>query len=121
MAHFAQLNENNQVTQVIVVNNDILVDSNGQELEQLGIDFCHSTFGQDTEWVQTSYNANFRKHYASIGDTYDSSRDAFIAPQPYPSWNLNETTCVWQPPIPYPADGKMYTWNEAELNWLNIV
>ena len=80
MAHFAQLDTNNVVTQVIVVNNDVLKDEAGQEQEALGIAFCKSLFGEETNWVQTSYNANFRGLYAGIGMTYDAATDQFVAP-----------------------------------------
>ena len=103
MAHFAQLDENNIVTRVIVVsNNDIMV--NGVETEQKGIDFCKSLFGQSTNWVQTSYNSSFRVRYASIGYSHASSLDAFIPPKPYPSWILNTTTYDWVSPVPKPND-----------------
>lgn len=81
MAHFAKLNENNVVTQVIVVSNNELMD-NGVESEQKGIDFCKSLFGQDTRWVQTSYNGNFRGTYAGVGYTYDAQKDEFVGPTP---------------------------------------
>ena len=113
MAHFAQVDENNVVLQVIVVNNSELLDAQGAEREELGVAFCQSLFGAETRWVQTSYNANFRKNYAGIGFSYDSVRDAFIAPKPYPSWILNEDTCQWQAPIPYPSDGGSYVWDES--------
>lgn len=113
MAHFAQVDENNVVLQVIVVNNSEILDGQGAEREELGISFCQSLFGSETRWVQTSYNANFRKNYAGIGFSYDSGRDAFIAPKPYPSWILNEDTCQWQAPIPYPSDGGSYVWDES--------
>jgi len=113
MAHFAQVDENNVVLQVIVVNNSELLDAQGAEREELGVAFCQSLFGAETRWVQTSYNANFRKNYAGIGFSYDSGRDAFIAPKPYPSWILNEDTCQWQAPIPYPSDGGSYVWDES--------
>lgn len=114
MAHFAQIDNNNIVTQVIVVANEELLD-NGVESEVKGVAFCQSLFGGN--WKQTSYNGNMRKNYAGIGYTYDSDRDAFIAPQPYSSWILNEDTCRWEAPVPYPTDGKMYSWNEATLSW----
>jgi hypothetical protein len=115
MAHFAEIDENNTVTQVIVVhNNELLVD--GVESEAKGIDFCQSLFGGN--WVQTSYNANIRKNYAGIGYTYDSDRDAFIPPKPYPSWILNEDTCNWESPMPYPEDKLNYYWNEETLSWV---
>lgn len=118
MAHFAQLDENNIVTQVIVVHNNELLDENGQESEAKGIAFCQSLLGGN--WVQTSYNGNFRKNYAGQGFTYDSIRDAFIPPQPFPSWILNEDTCQWDSPVLYPTDGNRYIWNEDNLTWEQI-
>ena len=115
MAHFAQLDENNTVTQVIVVANEELM-LDGVENETKGIMFCKSLFGEDTRWVQTSYNGNKRKNYAGIGYTYDPVNDWFFAPQPYPSWTL-DSEAKWQPPTPYPTDGKFYTWNESTLTW----
>jgi hypothetical protein len=115
MAHFAQLDENNIVTQVIVVANDELL-LDGVESETKGVLFCKSLFGEDTRWVQTSYNGTFRKNYAGIGSTYDPIADHFFAPQPYPSWTLDDNA-RWQPPTPYPSDGKFYIWNEATLSW----
>ena len=119
MAHFAQLDENNVVTQVIVVhNNDCMLD--GEENETIGVLFCKSLFGQNTRWKQTSYNAKIRKNYAGIGFTYDAARDAFIPPSPYPSWVLDEATCRWNAPVPYPQDGKNYAWDEATVNWVEV-
>lgn len=117
MAHFAQLDENNVVLQVIVVhNNELMID--GVESEAKGIAFCQSLFGGN--WVQTSYNATFRKNYAGFGYTYDSIRDAFISPQPFASWTLNEETCRWTAPTPMPIDGKIYSWNEETLSWNEV-
>jgi hypothetical protein len=117
MAHFAQLDENNLVLQVIVVhNNELLVD--GVESEAKGTEFCQSLFGGN--WIQTSYNGNIRKNYAGVGYTYDATRDAFIAPQPYLSWVLNETTCHWGSPVPYPDDGKMHFWDEPTTSWIEV-
>jgi hypothetical protein len=118
MAHFAELDESNIVTQVIVVHNNELLD-NGVESEAKGIAFCESLFGGN--WVQTSYNGNIRKNYAGIGHTYDAVRDAFIAPQPFNSWTLDEDSCKWQPPTPYPEDGKVYYWSEDDLCWINTL
>lgn len=126
MAHFAQLDENNVVLQVIVVNNSELVDDQGVEREERGISFCQSLFGAETRWAQTSYNANFRKNYAGIGYSYDDGRDAFIPPKPYPSWVLNEDTCLWEAPVPYPADGNSYVWHEGVtgdpqlMSWVEV-
>ena len=115
MAHFAQLDENNVVTQVIVVaNEELLLD--GVESEVKGIIFCKSLFGNDTKWVQTSYNSTFRKNYCGIGFTYDPIADHFFAPKPYPSWTLN-SDAQWVAPIDYPTDDKFYTWNENTQNW----
>ena len=116
MSHFAKV-ENGIVTQVIVADQDV-IDS--------------GMFGAG--WVQTSYNTRggihygqdgqpdggvaLRKNYAGIGYTYDAVRDAFIAPQPFPSWVLNEQTCQWGAPVPMPTDGKRYNWDEATLNWI---
>tara|TARA_Y100000004_G_scaffold108404_1_gene121596 strand:+ start:1175 stop:1540 length:366 start_codon:yes stop_codon:yes gene_type:complete len=116
MAHFALI-ENGVVQQVIVVNNDVIQDDNGDEQESIGVAFCQSLYGTDTTWVQTSYNATFRKNYAGIGYSYDTGRDAFIEPQPFASWMLNETTCRWEAPRPYPTDGQDYIWDEANLSW----
>ena len=118
MAHFAQLDENNLVTQVIVVNNNDCLDSNGQESEQTGITFCQSLLGGN--WKQTSYNGNIRKNYAGIGYTYDYQRDAFIPQKPYASWILNEQTCQWNAPVSYPTDGKFYSWDEATQSWIEV-
>jgi hypothetical protein len=100
MSHFAKV-ENGIVTQVIVAEQDV-IDS--------------GLFGMG--WVQTSYNNNIRKNYAGIGYTYDEIRDAFISPQPYTSWVLNETTCRWEAPIPMPVDGKLYRWDESTTLWV---
>ena len=116
MAHFAQLDDNNIVTQVIVVGNGELLDENGVEQESKGIAFCQSLLGGN--WKQTSYNANIRKNYAGIGYTYDADRDAFIAPKPFNSWILNEDTCQWEAPTPMPTDGKFYIWDEATTSWV---
>jgi hypothetical protein len=111
MAHFAKLNSENVVDQVVAVHNNDAPD------EAAGIAFLNSLFGEAT-WVQTSYNGNIRKNYAGIGYTYDSGRDAFIPPQPYPSWVMAEETCRWAAPTPMPADGKGYRWDEATLTWV---
>ena len=115
MAHFAKI-ESNLVTQIIVVDNSDILDASNNESEALGVKICQDLLGGT--WVQTSYNDNMRKNYAGIGYTYDSSRDAFIDPSPYPSWVLNETTCRYEAPISYPSDGKHYGWNEATTSWV---
>lgn len=116
MAHFAQLDDQNTVLQVIVIHNNELMD-NGVESEAKGIAFCQSLF-PNTRWAQTSYNGNKRKNYAGIGFLYDPIRDAFIPPKPYPSWVLDESTCRWEAPTPYPTDGKRYMWDEATQQWV---
>ena len=115
MAHFAELNENNEVLRVIVVANPVILDENGDEQESLGAAFCNELLGGT--WKQTSYNNNMRKNFAGIGFTYDSDRDAFIPPQPYASWTLAEATCQWEPPVPLPVDENFYTWNEETTSW----
>ena len=120
MAHFAQLDENNIVTQVIVVSNEDIKDSIGNENEEVGIAFCKNLLGRDTIWKQTSYNNSIRKNYAGIGFTYDATRDAFIAPKPFNSWILNESTCIWESPVLYPNDGNMYAWDEETTSWVSI-
>lgn len=119
MAHFAQLNDENLVTQVIVVANQDTADQDGVENEAIGIEFCNNLLGG--RWVQTSYNANIRKNYAGVGYKYDATLDAFIPPQPFESWTLNEETAQWEAPTPYPDDGKRYSWDEATTSWVEIV
>jgi len=131
MAHFAKV-EDGVVTGVFVISNDEIVDSNGVEQESLGIARCNELMGEltgEANWIQTSYNNNFRKNYASKGYTYDQSRDAFIPPQPYPSWLLNEDTCLWDAPVAHPnknateenpGDGKLYKWDEDTTNWVEV-
>ena len=120
MAHFAQLDINNTVIQVIVVHNNELLDENGAESETKGIAFCQSLFGADSRWKQTSYNGNIRKNYAGIGYSYDVARDAFVPPRPYASWTLVDETCKWAAPVPYPNDGKYYVWDEPTLSWIEV-
>jgi len=106
MAHFAELDENNIVTRVLVTNN---------AFPNEGYDWLIDNLGGT--WIQTSYNATIRFNYAGVGFTYDSELDAFIAPQPYPSWELVEETCQWESPVPYPDDGLIYSWNEELTDW----
>lgn len=118
MAHFAEIDENNVVLRVLVV--DDLHEANGHE-------FLSETLGLGGTWLKTSYNTSagvhtlggtpFRKNYAGIGYTYDSERDAFIGPKPYPSWVLNEESCVYEAPVAMPTDGARYTWNEDTTSW----
>jgi hypothetical protein len=116
MAHFAELDENNIVQRVIVISNDVTYENN-EEIEQRGIDFCKSLYGEDTIWVQTSYNNNFRKQYALIGSTYDETNDVFIEESPYESWTL-DSNFDWTPPIEYPQDSKDYYWDEDNQQWV---
>ena len=118
MAHFAKLDETNNVIGVHVLNNEVITNADDNEQEQIGIDFLTQLHGGI--WKQTSYNANIRKNYAGIGFIYDETRDAFIPPQPYNSWILNETTCRYEAPVPYPSDNKMYEWDEDIINWIEI-
>ena len=110
MAHFAILNESNIVTRVEVINNAVLLDGDGVEQEQLGIDFLTSLYGAGN-YKQTSYNRNIRKNYAGVGYTYDAEKDKFIKSKPFASWSLDEND-DWKAPITYPDDDKDYYWNE---------
>ena len=118
MAHFAELNTQNVVTRVVAVNNTELLDQHGVEQEFIGVEFCQQLFGG--KWVQTSYNAAFRKNFAVAGFSYDAERDAFVPPQPYASWQLNDETCRWEAPIPVPDDGKKYMWDEPTTSWVEV-
>jgi len=109
MSHFAELDDNNIVTRVLVGDNDAPNEGYDWFVENLG-----------GRWVQTSYNSTIRKNFAGIGFTYDEELDAFIPPKPFDSWELDEETCQWEPPIPYPTDGIIYTWDEAELDWTPV-
>ena len=112
VAHFAAIDENNIVTQVLVVPDNA---------EDRGQDYLANDLGLGGTWVQTSYNNRIRKNYAGVGFTYDANRDAFIAPKPFDSWVLNEDTCRWEAPVAYPTDGVMYKWNEDKKDWEAIV
>ncbi len=109
MSHFAELDENNVVLRVLVGDNNMPNEGYDWFVENLG-----------GRWVQTSYNGNIRKNFAGIGYTYDEDRDAFIPPKPFDSWTLNETTCRWQAPVPYPQDGRIYRWDEDSLTWIEV-
>lgn len=109
MAHWAELDENNVVIRVTVGDND---DPNGDE----GLQWLIDNLGG--RWVKTSYNATIRKNFAGIGFTYDEALDAFIPPQPYPSWVLNKEICQWDAPVAYPVDGLDYIWDEATTSWI---
>lgn len=121
MAHFAKLDENNIVIDVNVVSNDVIDNLPFPESEPIGVTFLTEWSGGYTNWKQTSYNNSFRKNYACQTYTYDPALDAFIAPQPFPSWTLDLQTCRWIPPTPYPTDGKVYYWDETTLAWVEII
>ena len=125
MSHFAKLDENNIVTQVIVVSNEDITDPfTGQEDEILGIAFCKKLLGGN--WKQTSYNNNFRVRYAGVGYSYNETLDAFITPKPYESWILNNETADWESPLgPAPElteaqveSCHFYKWDEENLEWV---
>jgi hypothetical protein len=133
MAHFARLDQTGTVLEVVVVSNNVLLDDNGDECEELGREFCMGLYGDQNNWVQTSYNGNIRKNFASVGAHYDSAKDAFIQRQPYPSWQLDDNSCEWEPPVPYPEDyfedrvdtewgkvdgGVLYRWSEETGAWV---
>jgi len=116
MSHFAQIDENNIVTQVLIIEQDVI---------DTGL------FGDPASWIQTSYNTTggvhtlggtpLRKNYAGIGYTYNASRDAFIPPKPFASWTLNEDTCLWEAPTPRPVEeGKIFVWNEDTTSWVEF-
>ena len=102
MSHFAKIDSNNIVIEVIVAEKNFI---------------NSGVVGDEFLWIQTSYNRNFRKNFAGIGFTYDPTRDAFIPPQQFPSWTLDEETCLWNAPTAYPDDGLLYEWNEENLAW----
>ena len=111
MAHFAELNSNNEVLRVVVVSN---------EFEKNGQDYLANEIGLGGTWIQTSYNSKIRGKFAGIGDVYDATLDRFIPEQPYPSWSLDKNF-IWQPPVAYPSDGNGYDWNESSKSWDEII
>ena len=115
MAHFAKLGPGNIVERVEVVANDIAT------TEEKGVEFLKSLHGNDTVWVQTSYNSNIRKNYAGVGYTYYQNLDAFIEPKPFNSWILDHETCLWEAPTPHPNDGKRYSWDEDNKTWYEFI
>ena len=115
LSHFAKV-ENGIVVQVIVVDNADTANAEGVEMESIGAEFCKRLLGGD--WKQTSYNGKMRKNFAGIGYAYDAALNAFIAPQPFPSWLLNEQSCQWESPVPMPTDGKRYAWDEDAKAWV---
>jgi hypothetical protein len=132
MAHFAEIvldnNNNLSVSRVLTVDNKDILDADNNEIETKGSELLQTLLGG--EWKRTSYNTHsgvhsldgtpFRKNYAGVGYTYDPVRDAFIPPQPYPSWTLNEDTCQWAAPTPHPEDDKKYSWDEATTSWKEV-
>jgi hypothetical protein len=112
MAHFAEIDKNNIVVRVLVV---------PDEAEDRGQDYLANDLGLGGTWIQTSYNARIRKNYAGEGFTYDAERDAFIPPKPFDLWILNEETCQWESPIPYPTDGIVYKWSDNDKDWKAVV
>ena len=118
MAHFAEIDTDNIVLRVIVVADQDTADDDGNEVDAIGEAFCHDLLGGT--WKRTSYNNNYRVRYAGIGYSFDAGRDAFIAPSPFPSWVLNETTTEWEPPTPYPDDDKHYLWDEGSTSWIEV-
>jgi hypothetical protein len=117
MAHFAKLN-GNIVEDVIVINNDVINNEPFPASEPIGISFCQSLYGADTQWAQTSYNGSFRYNYAGTGYVFDAAVGAFIPSQPYPSWILNTINYQWQAPIPYPTGAGQYYWDESTQSWV---
>jgi len=115
MAHFAKIDENNIVTQVVVVDNKDTADALGVEKEHIGAAHLEKILGGT--WKQTSYNGNIRKNYAGIGYTYRADIDAFVPPQPFPSWTLN-ADAQWEAPVAMPTDGEMYIWDEDTTSWV---
>ncbi len=109
MAHFAEIDDGSRVLRVLVVPDD---------QEHRGQDYLALDLGLGGRWVQTSYNASIRYNFAGTGYTYDPGRDAFVPPAPFVSWVLDEATCQWDPPIPYPSDGGPYRWNEEDGGWI---
>ena len=114
MTHFAKLGKGNIVERVAVVSNDVAT------TEQAGVEFLQNLYKDRAVWKQTSYNGNIRKNYAGVGFKYDQTRDAFIPPSPYNSWVINETTCLWEAPIPKPNEDTneiRYEWDEDNRAW----
>ena len=131
MAHFAKLGTENIILQIVALSNNAILDKDGKEREQIGMDFLNNLYKTNDVWKQTSYSTfggvhkldgtPLRKNYAAKGYTYDETRDAFIAPKPYSSWTLNEDTCIWEAPSAKPDDGKIYKWNEETTSWDEVV
>jgi hypothetical protein len=133
MAHFAEIDENNTVIKVVVVADADTADEDGTEVESIGVAFLQSMFGADTAWVQTSWNGRIRNRFTGPGATWDASRDAFIDPQPFPSWVLDEATTEWHPPTPRPDETRtgehegvefeypvLFQWDEDTTSWVEV-
>ena len=129
MAHFAKIGLNNKVIEIVIVNNEVLLDADGNENEINGVNFLTDLTGWAI-WKQTSFNTHagvhndsdgtpIRKNYAGIGYIYDEDIDAFYEPQPFPSWTLNKETCLWEPPISRKTDDSntVFVWNEDSKSW----
>jgi hypothetical protein len=114
MAHFAEIDENNIVLRVVRVENDVITNKAGIEDWSLGVSFLQNLFGG--RWIQTSYNASFRKHFAGVGFAYDPQENVFVPPKPFESWNLNTETFTWHAPVPQPGD--RYFWDEKTQAWV---
>ena len=119
MAHFAKIDSNSIVIKIHKIANHVILKADGTESELKGKKYLNSLHGS-ANWVQTSYKNNFRKNFARIGYTYDSTRDAFIPPKPYPSWVLNETTCQWESPVSHPGNNEICEWDEDNQEWIII-
>jgi hypothetical protein len=128
MAHYAFIDENNMVADVITGKSEGNFDWEQQYGAMRGM-LCKRTsyntrggihYDPDTNQPSTDQSKSLRKNYAGIGYTYDQQRDAFIPPKPYPSWVLNDETCLWESPVPYPDDGGRYYWNESTASWVKV-
>tara|TARA_R100001086_G_C11776771_1_gene242434 strand:- start:23 stop:595 length:573 start_codon:yes stop_codon:yes gene_type:complete len=120
MAHFAQLDDDNNILQVIVISNDDILNDEGNEDESVGIAYCQNLFGNNTTWIQTSYNANLRGNYAEVGGSYDSENDIFKPVKPFPSWVWNNETLNWEAPMEKPEGvDDRWGWNENKYNETN--
>jgi hypothetical protein len=123
MAHFAELDKDNFVINVIVVNNSDTLDEHGNESEAVGIAFCKKLFGEHTKWVQTSYNNNFRGRYAGIGSVYNQRDNVFSEPKPYSSWTYNFQNQTWEAPVPKPEipNGYICFWSDENKDWMLVI
>jgi hypothetical protein len=120
MANFAKLDKDNNVIEVNSINNIEMLAADGSESEVMGVAFLIRWSGGYSNWKQTSYNGKIRKNFAGLGYKYDSTRDAFIPPKPFPSWLLNEQTCLWDAPVQMPTDGQRYQWDEPTTSWVAV-